>query len=160
QLGKDQSLPPVSPLEEFGCFIPGFGELTGRSAVDPATTDAILANLQKKGVLFAVERYPHNYPHCWRCKTELLFRLVDEWFINMTWRHEIMRVVDHVTFLPESINGKARELDWLRNMGNWMISKKRFWGLALPVWVCEVCGGFDVIGSREELRQRAVEGWQ
>ncbi|MCI0460316.1 MAG: DUF5915 domain-containing protein, partial [Gemmataceae bacterium] len=58
-----------------------------------------------------------------------------------------------------SINGKARELDWLRNMGDWMISKKRFWGLALPVWVCESCGSFDVIGSRAELKERAVEGW-
>ena len=113
----------------------GFGELAGKSAVDHATTEWILDNLQHKGVLLAMERYPHSYPHCWRCKTELLFRLVDEWFINMTWREEIMRVVEDVTFLPESINGKARELDWLKNMGDWMISKKRFWGLALPIWV-------------------------
>ena len=63
------------------------------------------------------------------------------------------------TFLPESINGQARELDWLRNMGDWMISKKRFWGLALPIWVDEATGDFEVIGSREELKERAVEGW-
>jgi isoleucyl-tRNA synthetase len=159
-LGKDEGLPPVAPLDDLGAFLPGFGALEGKSAVEHATTDAILADLQQKGVLFAVERYPHNYPHCWRCKTELLFRLVDEWFIDMRWRDEIMRVVEDVTFLPESINGKARELDWLRNMGDWMISKKRFWGLALPVWVCEACGHFDVIGGREELKQRAVEGWK
>ena len=107
-------MPPVAPLDDAGVFLPGFGELTGKSAVDPATTDWILDNLKKKGRLFAVEKYPHSYPHCWRCKTELLFRLVDEWFINMTWRDEIMNVVEQVTFLPESINGKARELDWLR----------------------------------------------
>src|SRR5262249_50739288 len=71
----------------------------------------------------------------------------------------IMRVVERVTFLPEAINGKARELDWLRNMGDWMISKKRFWGLALPIWVDEQTGEFEVIGSREELKERAVEGW-
>src|SRR5262249_35847649 len=101
----------------------------------------------------------HSYPHCWRCKTELLFRLIDEWFISMSWREEIMDVVEKVTFLPESINGKARELDWLRNMGDWMISKKRFWGLALPIWVDDQTGQFEVMGSREELKKRAVAGW-
>jgi isoleucyl-tRNA synthetase len=159
-LGRDQEkVPPVAPLDEFGNFLPGFGFLEGRSAIDHSTTDAILADLREKGLLLDVERYPHKYPHCWRCKTELLFRLVDEWFINMKWRDEIMRVTEQVTFLPESINGKARELDWLKNMGDWMISKKRFWGLALPIWLDEESGDFEVIGSREELKERAVEGW-
>ncbi len=158
-LGKEQGLVPIGPLDDFGVFLPGFGELTGKSALDHSTTDWILDNLQKKGRLLAVEKYPHSYPHCWRCKTELLFRLVDEWYINMGWRDEIMRVVEDVTFLPESINGKARELDWLKNMGDWMISKKRFWGLALPIWVDDETGDFEVIGSREELKKRAVEGW-
>jgi isoleucyl-tRNA synthetase len=159
-LGQEEGLPAVAPLDEYGVFLPGFGELAGKSALDHATTDWILDNLQKKGILLAVEKYPHSYPHCWRCKTELLFRLVDEWFINMKWRDEIMRVVEQVTFLPESINGKARELDWLSNMGDWMISKKRFWGLALPIWVDEETGDFEVIGSREELKERALEGWE
>jgi isoleucyl-tRNA synthetase len=158
-LGKAEKLPPVAPLDEEGVFVPGFGELESRSAVDSETTDWILNNLQQKGLLLAVERYPHSYPHCWRCKTELLFRLVDEWFINMNWREEIMRVTEQVAFLPESINGKARELDWLRNMGDWMISKKRFWGLALPIWVCESCSHFDIVGGRDDLQERAVEGW-
>ncbi len=158
-LGKDDGLPPVAPLDEFGCFLPGFGELTGKSAVDHATTDWILNHLKQKGVLLEVEKYPHSYPHCWRCKTELLFRLVDEWFIAMSWRDEIKEVVRQSRWLPESINGKARELDWLSNMGDWMISKKRFWGLALPIWVDDVTGDFEVIGSREELKERAVEGW-
>jgi len=158
-LGKEQKLVPVAPLDEYGVFLPGFGPLEGRSAIEHATTDWILNDLQQKGLLLAMERYPHSYPHCWRCKTELLFRLVDEWFIDMKWRDEIMRVTEEVTFLPESINGKARELDWLRNMGDWMISKKRFWGLALPIWVDEKTGEFEVIGSRAELRARAVAGW-
>ena len=134
--------------------------MLGKSAVEHTTTDWILDNLQQKALLLAIERYPHSYPHCWRCKTELLFRLVDEWFIDMKWREEIMRVVEDVTFLPESINGKARELDWFTNMGDWMISKKRFWGLALPIWVCDNCGTFEVIGSREELQKRAIAGWK
>jgi isoleucyl-tRNA synthetase len=159
-LGREQGLPPVAPLDDEGRFLPGFGALEGKSAVDHATADWILEDLRQKDRLLEMERYPHSYPHCWRCKTELLFRLVDEWFINMGWRDEIKRVVQEATWLPETINGKARELDWLTNMGDWMISKKRFWGLALPIWVCESCNAFDVIGGRDELRERAVSGWQ
>jgi isoleucyl-tRNA synthetase len=158
-LSKEEHLPPVAPLDDEGRFLPGFGELEGKSAVDPATTDWILGQLRDRGLLLEVEKYPHSYPHCWRCKTELLFRLVDEWFINMSWRDEIKDVARQATWLPEAINGLARELDWLGNMSDWMISKKRFWGLALPIWVCEQCGAFDVIGSREELKERAVAGW-
>src|SRR5207245_2727642 len=130
ELAKHEKLTQVAPLDDEGCFLPAFNDLNGHSAVDPATTSAILVNLRQKGVLLTEEKYPHSYPHCWRCKTELLFRLVDEWFIDMKWRDEIMRVTEEVAFLPESINGRARELDWLKNMGDWMISKKRFWGLA------------------------------
>jgi isoleucyl-tRNA synthetase len=164
--GKENGLPPIAPLDESGIFVDGFGPLTGKNAADPTTADAVFEELKQKNVLFAIERYVHRYPHCWRCKTELLYRLVDEWFINMGPRHseegfrgQIMKVVDQVTFLPESINGRARERDWLWNMGDWMISKKRFWGLALPIWVDEKTGDFEVIGSREELKARAVEGW-
>jgi isoleucyl-tRNA synthetase len=165
--GKGNGLPPVAPLDDSGVFLPGFGPLTGRNAADPATADAVIEELKKKDRLIAAERYVHRYPHCWRCKTELLYRLVDEWFINMGprqseegFRGEIMKVVNRVTFLPESLNGRARERDWLWNMGDWMISKKRYWGLALPIWVDEKDPTqFEVIGSREELKQRAVEGW-
>ncbi|TMA07902.1 MAG: isoleucine--tRNA ligase [Deltaproteobacteria bacterium] len=157
-LGKDESLVPIAPLDESGTFLHGFGDLEGRSALDPGTVDWILANLQQKGLLVAVERYPHNYPHCWRCKTELLFRLVDEWFIDMRWRDAIMEICYEVRWIPDF--GLQRELDWLKNMGDWMVSKKRYWGLALPIWICESCGAFDIVGSREELNSRAVAGWK
>lgn len=155
-LGKQHGLPPLAPLDEEGTFVAGFGDLTGKKAYEESTVDFILENLKAKGRLLAVEKYPHNYPHCWRCKTELLFRLVDEWFISMSWREEIMRVCQEITWIPEF--GLQRELDWLRNMGDWMISKKRYWGLALPIWVDEQTGDFEVIGSRAELEARAVEG--
>jgi isoleucyl-tRNA synthetase len=166
--GRANGLPPVAPIDDAGVFVEGFGPFAGRNAADPATADAVFEELKKADRLFATERYVHRYPHCWRCKTELLYRLVDEWFINMGprnteegFRGDIMRVVDRVTFLPESLNGRARERDWLWNMGDWMISKKRFWGLALPIWVDEQDPtDFEVIGSREELKARAVEGWQ
>lgn len=156
-LGKVENLVPIAPLDEAGIFQSGFGELKGCSAIDPSTTEWIFANLQQKGLLVAVERYPHNYPHCWRCKTELLFRLVDEWFIDMRWRDAIAKICHDARWIPEF--GLHRELDWLKNMGDWMISKKRYWGLALPIWVCEACGSFDILGSRDELRERASAGW-
>lgn len=157
-LGRENGLPVVAPLDEFGNYVEGFGELTGANAADPATADRVIGILQQAGRLFATEKYPHKYPHCWRCKTEVLFRLVDEWFIGMSWRDEISRVCGDIRWIPGF--GLQRELDWLRNMGDWMISKKRYWGLALPIWVDEATGDFEVIGSREELRARAVEGFE
>jgi isoleucyl-tRNA synthetase len=165
--GKQHGLPPVAPLDENGTFAAGFGPFSGKLAYDPATADLVFEELKKRDRLFTVERYVHRYPHCWRCKQELLYRLVDEWFIGMGerlsetgFRGDIMKVVDQVTFLPESLNGRARERDWLRNMGDWMISKKRYWGLSLPIWVDEHDPtDFEVIGSMEELQARAIEGW-
>ena len=156
QLGKDNYLPFVAPLDESAVFQEGFGQFTGRNANEVA--DDVVAALKAKGLLVAWERYPHVYPHCWRCKSELVFRPVDEWFIRMDWRDRIERTVPTIKWIPPE--GEARELDWLLNMGDWMISKKRFWGLALPIWVCDRCEHFSVIGSREELQAKAAEGWE
>jgi len=158
ELGKDLGLPSVAPIDESGVFLAGFGELSGQSALAAGTAERIFASLREKRLLVATERYPHSYPHCWRCKTELLFRLVEEWFISMSWREEIMKSCREARWIPDF--GLERELDWLRNMGDWMISKKRYWGLALPIWVCGECGAFDVIGGKEELRGRAASGFE
>ena len=155
ELGKDNVLPFLAPLDESAVFIDGFGPFTGKNASEVA--DDIVAALKASGFLVAKEKYPHVYPHCWRCKSELVFRPVDEWFIRMDWRDRIQAVVPGIKWIPPE--GEARELDWLKNMSDWMISKKRFWGLALPIWVCGQCEHFTVIGSREELRGQAVEGW-
>ena len=155
-LGREHHLPVIAPLAADGRYIDGFGEFTGVHVLEVA--DQVVQDLRDRGLLVAKESYPHVYPHCWRCKQELVFRLVDEWFIDMQWRDRIQKVVPGVDWIPE--DGEARELDWLKNMGDWMISKKRFWGLALPIWVCGDCGEFDVLGSRDELEQRAVEGWE
>jgi isoleucyl-tRNA synthetase len=154
-LGKENDLPFIAPLDESAVFPQDFGPFTGRNANQVA--DDVVAALKASGFLVARERYPHVYPHCWRCKEELVFRPVDEWFIRMDWRDRIQRIVPNIQWIPPE--GEARELDWLRNMGDWMISKKRFWGLALPIWVCEQCEQFMIIGSREELKARATEGW-
>ena len=88
-----------------------------------------------------------------------MFRLVDEWFIRMDeLRHAITEVTRQIRWIPAF--GLDRELDWLHNMHDWMISKKRYWGLALPFWECAACGNYEVIGDERELEARAVEGWE
>ncbi len=152
-------LAAIAPLDEEGRFVEGFGPFTGMRAADEETAQAVVADLKAKGLLVAAEEYPHVYPHCWRTGDPLVFRLVDEWYISMAWRDEIKEVAKQVTWLPPAMRGLERELDWLSTMRDWMISKKRYWGLALPIWECPACGHFDVIGGREELKERAVEGW-
>lgn len=155
-LGKEMDLTVIAPLDEFGVFIEGFGPLTGKSVFE--VNEQIYESLKAKGVFYNLERYPHRYPVCWRCGTELVFRLVDEWFISMDpIRESLKDITRSIQWIPEF--GMRRELDWLDNMDDWMISKKRYYGLALPIFKCEGCGGFDVIGSETELERRAVEGW-
>jgi isoleucyl-tRNA synthetase len=158
--GQEHQLVAIAPLNDAGRFIDGFGELSGERATDPATVQWILDNLRSKGLLVSAETYPHIYPHCWRTGDELVFRLVDEWYISMDWRDEIKQTAEQVSWLPAAMRGQERELDWLTTMRDWMISKKRYWGLALPIWECRQCGHFEVIGSREELRDKAVAGWE
>ncbi|MCA9090232.1 MAG: class I tRNA ligase family protein, partial [Planctomycetaceae bacterium] len=160
KIGVDQGLPIIAPLGEDGRYLDGFGPFTGKEAIAPETAEMVFDSLKEKGLLVYVETYPHIYPHCWRTGDELVFRLVDEWFINMDWREEIKEVTKCINWLPESVQGQQRELEWLDTMRDWMISKKRFWGLALPIWVNpDDPSDFEVMGSLAELKARAVEGW-
>ena len=173
QLGKEHKMPMLAPLTEDGHFIAKFGWVTGIHVSEVA--QPIFEDLRKKGILYNVEDYTHRYPKCWRCATDLVFRLVDEWFISMgevydkprdaitpeekarSLRYQIMDVVDKIKWIPDF--GYAREMDWLKNMHDWMISKKRYWGLALPIWVFED-NSFYVVRDDKELKELAVEGWQ
>ncbi|CAG0930743.1 isoleucyl-tRNA synthetase [Thermoflexales bacterium] len=156
QLSKRYDLPVIAPLDEDGVYLDGFNWLTGLNVT--TVKDPIVEDLKLKGRFYRLDDYVHRYPVCWRCNTPLIFRLVDEWYISMDGlRQPMMEVTNHIRWIPDF--GKERELDWLRNMHDWMISKKRYYGLALPIFDCENCGHFEVIGSREELKERAVEGW-
>ena len=157
KIGKKNNLVEIAPLDDESKYIDSFGWLTGKVATDPKTSELILENLKEKDLLFYSEKYPHVYPHCWRSGDELVYRTVDEWYINMDWRENIKKHVHKINWIPEW--GLDRELEWLTNMGDWMISKKRFWGLALPIWTFED-GSFYVVGSKQELKDLAVEGWE
>ena len=174
KLGKEEGLPPMAPLDEAGVFLPGFGPIyrDARRSI-PGRPRQCSHRSRPRICCSRPNATCIGIPHCWRCKTELLFRLVDEWFINMSWPTTEPDPRDPRQVTPSGLDQEgrpllpwipgirplARELDWLRNMGDWMISKKRYWGLALPIWVDEETGDFEVIGSREELKTRAVEGW-
>ncbi len=157
-LGKDNGLPIVAPLNDEGYFVEGFDWLSGMQVGDVGTP--IFDNLEEKGLLYHIEPYTHRYPTCWRCKTELVFRLVDEFFISMDGlRPLLMDITRQIRWIPSF--GLERELDWLRNMHDWMISKKnRYWGLALPIWECDSCDHWTVVGDDIELKEQAVEGYE
>ncbi|HZU13179.1 MAG TPA: isoleucine--tRNA ligase [Chloroflexota bacterium] len=153
-LSKQFGLPVIAPINESGIYGEGFGPLAGRDVL--TVGDDIISDLKRKGLLYRTETIEHRYPTCWRSGHELVFRLVDEWFISMgPLREPMMDVARQIHWLPPY--GLERELDWLRNMGDWMISKKRYWGLALPFWICPD-GHLTVVGGKEELFERAVSG--
>ncbi len=157
KIGKKIGIVEIAPLNDEGKYIDGFGDLSGLTATDESTKDIIISDIKERDFLVYVEKYPHIYPHCWRSGDELVYRSVEEWYINMDWRDEIKEQVGKIEWIPNW--GHDREMEWLDNMGDWMISKKRFWGLALPIWTFED-GSFYVVGSKEELEELSVEGWE
>ncbi len=167
RLGIKEKIPSIEEIDETGIFLEGFEFLSSLDVNE--ASKKILEDLKNRNLAFKIADYTHRYPTCWRCKTELVWRVVDEWYIAMdhpsrkasdgkqTYRQMMMEVAKKIDWIPEW--GLDRELDWLKNMHDWLISKKRYWGLALPVWECHKCGNFEVIDSRDELQKKAVAGW-
>ncbi|HYP39191.1 MAG TPA: isoleucine--tRNA ligase [Chloroflexia bacterium] len=152
ELSKVNDLPIIVPLNEAGGYGPKFGQFAGMHVTDvaPVVFDA----LKEKGLLYHLEDYTHRYPTCWRCHTDLVFRVATEWYIRVEEiRPRLMRAAREVKWHPEYA-GKRME-NWLVNMSDWNISRKRYWGLVLPFYVCD-CGEVTVIGSTDELREIAV----
>ena len=142
ELGKKEKLEEISPLDESGYYIEGFDWLTGKKV--QGITGKILEDLEKREFLYTTENYKHRYPTCWRCSEELVFRLVSEWFISSKEiKTHMKREAKKVRWHPE--HGGLLMQDWLNNMGDWCISRKRFWGLPLMFYEC-LCGNLEVIG--------------
>ncbi|MBQ6600658.1 MAG: class I tRNA ligase family protein, partial [Clostridia bacterium] len=154
ELGKRLGLPEIMPVDDMGIFLKGFGFFTGKNSKTIA--DEVFEELKKRDKLYLVKPHEHSYPVCWRCKEELIYRLVPSWFITtQELKPRLIRNAMSVKWEPES-NGK-RMLDWLNNMGNWNISRKRYYGMPLPFYVCEDCGNVHVVGSIDELKSLAVD---
>ena len=155
ELGRALGLPVLMPVDEAGRFYDDYGWLHGLSTVEAA--DQIVQRLGETGFLAAAEVYEHRYPHCWRCDTPLIWRVSDDWFIGVDGvREQLLAANATVQWVPAYM-GKRMD-DWLRNMGDWNISRRRYYGLPLPFYPCS-CGHLNVIGSKEELRERALEGF-
>jgi isoleucyl-tRNA synthetase len=156
-LSKELKIPVINPTNDESRYEAGFGLLSGKLVTE--VNNLIFEDLTKKNLVFKIKDYIHRYPTCWRCKSELIFRLVDEWYISMEkLRKGLMKSARKIKWIPPF--GLERELDWLKNMQDWLISKKRYWGLALPIYECPKCGSFEVIGSKKELKEKAIEGWK
>ena len=154
ELGQRLSLPNVCPVDESGIFYPNFGFFAGKDAGE--VSDLVFNQLKERGKLYYTHKYKHRYPVCWRCKKPLIFRLTKEWYIKADEiRQQLIDAVETVVWQPEFM--KKRMLDWLVNMGDWNISRKRFYGLPLPFYRCEKCGKLTVVGSLEELKKLSSE---
>ena len=157
-LGKARNLGFIAPVTTSAHFKSECGEdLAGLHALEDAET--VFAQLEKRGRLYRIQRYKHSYPHCWRCSSELIFFATQEWFIKADAgerpaRGRLQKAAAEVKWVPEYA-GKRMQ-DWLNNMGDWNISRKRFWGLPLPIYRDAAGENWEVIGSRAELRARAV----
>jgi isoleucyl-tRNA synthetase len=156
ELSRLHDLPVLTPVDESGRFYDDYGWLHGVSTSEAA--DQITGRLGETGFLVASETYRHSYPHCWRCDTPLIFRLSDDWFISVEQiRPTLLEENAKVEWVPEYM-GKRMD-DWLRNMGDWNISRRRYYGLPLPFYPC-ACGHLNVISSKAELEERAVDGFE
>ena len=155
ELGKKENLDVVIPIDDSGVIIDGFGFMTGKDTKEVA--EYVFKELEKRNKLYKVEEYEHSYPVCWRCKHEVVFKAVEEWYIDSNViRDKLIEEARKVKWIPD-FAGKRME-DWLKNMGNWAISRKRFYGLPLPIYSCNECGKVTVVGSKEELKKLAVNG--
>ncbi len=153
ELGERLGLPKVMPIDDMGIYLNGFGFMTGKDSHTIA--DEVFENLKAQNKLYKVEPHEHSYPVCWRCKSEVVFRLVPAWYIRTSEiKPKLIECANSVKWEPAS-NGK-RMNDWLNNMGDWNISRKRYYGMPLPFYPCD-CGHVTVIGSKDELREKAVD---
>jgi isoleucyl-tRNA synthetase len=152
ELAKPNGLDVVMPVDESGRFYPDFGWLAGRGAHEAA--DDIINDLRERGLLVRAATITHRYPECWRCHTPLIFRISDDWFIGVEDIREPLRTANRtVEWTPEYM-GKRMD-DWLVNMADWNISRRRYYGLPLPFYPC-ACGHLTVVGSKAELAELAT----
>lgn len=150
--GLEYNLPVVNPVSEDGKYIEG--PWKGKFVMD--ADPEIIEWLRENNKLFKKERIPHNYPHCWRCSTPLLYYAKPSWYIEMTKIKDILiKNNNSVEWYPPYV-GEKRFGNWLENLNDWAISRSRYWGTPLNIWKCE-CGHLESIGSRKELVEKSIE---
>lgn len=161
KLGRENNLPFIQHVAMDGSInveATDFAGLNVKPKDDHTTTDvAIIKYLAAKGLLFAKEKYEHSYPHCWRCETPLLNYATSSWFVNVTKiKPELLKNAKHINWVPTHIKD-GRFGKWLEGARDWSISRQRFWGSVIPIWVCDKCGEKKVVGSVDELYELSGE---
>jgi isoleucyl-tRNA synthetase len=150
--GRLNDLPVLTPVDEAGRFFPEYGWLAGQQTA--AAADAIIDDLRSRGILVRAGVINHRYPECWRCHTPLIFRISDDWFIGVDKVRDALREANNTVEWTPSSMGRRMD-DWLVNMSDWNISRRRYYGLPLPFYPC-ACGRLNVVASKAELLSRAT----
>ncbi len=152
ELGQKAGLPKQHVVKLDGTFMEGMDFLSGRLVTDEQVAVDIIKDLAHRGLLLAKEKYEHSYPHCWRCKSKIIYYAKDSWYIRMSsLREELLAANETIAWEPEHIK-EGRFGEWLREVKDWAFSRERYWGTPLPIWECEECDHKTCIGSFAELK--------
>jgi isoleucyl-tRNA synthetase len=156
ELGTEIGLPKHHLVGLDGKFLPGTGPFEGRFVKDEEVAIDIIKDLAHRGLLLKKEKYEHSYPHCWRCHTALIYYARDSWYIKMSdpkIKQQLISENEKINWEPAHIRD-GRFGEWLREIKDWAVSRERYWGTPLPVWICEACKKVDVLGSIEDLKAK------